>query len=553
MTEQKLKGAYYTPKILSDFLAKHITTKYISDKNISILEPSVGDGRFLSSFYESLIPDSFDSIIIDIIDINEKELAKAIKLVQKQNNTNMVLNCFNQNYLQFHVDKHFKYSLIIGNPPYIKKNNLDDISINLCETIHKEAREYSSEIKSNGKIKNIWPAFVKAAIMSLNENGIMCFVLPSDILQIKYTAELRALIHTEFDRVEIFTFNELIFSGVEQDVIALIGVKKVENNEEHGVSFYHVETLDDLKEPRYTEKFSNIHRTSLDKWTNYILNDDELNVIEDKKNEYSTITSYCKEAKVGLVTAASKFFIRSKDDICKLKLDIIQDLVKPIIPKCSVLPGLLRFSKKDLEYLQLKNKEINIILFPNKPKHELSSLENSYINWGEEMKDNDLSELHKRYKMTQRKNWYNVPNVWKSEGMFTKRSHLFPKLLYNQAGVYVTDSFYGINTKREYRIRNLVFSFYNTLTLILAELEGRFYGGGVLELTPNEFKKLIIPYQENISLKQFNHLDRMLRDNKEIEEILSFTDPILLSTLTEEELISLRAIRSKLVKRRLKQ
>ena len=45
-------------------------------------------------------------------------------------------------------------------------------------------------------------------------------------------------------------------------------------------------------------------------------------------------------------------------------------------------------------------------------------------------------------------------------------------------------------------MRGICYSFYNSLTLLMSEIEGRFYGGGVLELTPSEFRRLPIYYTE---------------------------------------------------------
>lgn len=39
--------------------------------------------------------------------------------------------------------------------------------------------------------------------------------------------------------------------------------------------------------------------------------------------------------------------------------------------------------------------------------------------------------------------------------------------------------------KEEFEINSFIYLFYNSLTLIFAELEGRYYGG-VLELIPSE-------------------------------------------------------------------
>src|SRR5690606_34849786 len=52
--------------------------------------------------------------------------------------------------------------------------------------------------------------------------------------------------------------------------------------------------------------------------------------------------------------------------------------------------------------------------------------------------------------------------------------------------------------------------FINSLTALSAELEGRHYGGGVLELVPSEIEKLLLPLpsKAKISLKD---LDKKVR------------------------------------------
>ena len=79
---------------------------------------------------------------------------------------------------------------------------------------------------------------------------------------------------------------------------------------------------------------------------------------------------------------------------------------------------------------------------------------------------------------------------------FFERSHEYPNVLKNSANVLVTDWADKIKMKEGFNLDSFIFSFYNTLTHAFSEIEGRFYSGGVLELTPSEFKKLPIPYTE---------------------------------------------------------
>jgi adenine-specific DNA-methyltransferase len=546
---KKNTGSYYTPKILSDFLISHIFNKYINKENLSILEPSCGDGQFISSLFENINIEEFNSIKMSVCDIDKIELKKAINLIP--NNDRIKTIPINDDYLNFFLNTHDKYSFIVGNPPYIRKKNMHEEQILKCEEVHAKMKEYSPLIRSKGKINNIWTAFVESAIMRLEEDGIMCFVIPAEIMHVNYTKELRSLIQNEFDRVEIFAFNELIFEGIQQDVVAIVGVKGINNRAEHGFSFYEVNYLDDLKEPKFTELHSNIHRLNLDKWTNYILSDEDLNYVENLKNKFEPIKNYCDKAQVGIVSAANDYFILRNSEVLENRLNEIQDLVKPILSKGSILPNVLNFTEEDYVELLEKNQRVSFIQFPNVIKSELDIIAIDYINKGELKLADNKGELHKRYKMSKRDNWYHVPSVWNSEGVFVKRSHLFPKIIVNSANSLATDSFYRLETKENYNIRNLAFSFYNSLTFVLAELEGRFYGGGVLELTPNEFKNLSIPYSQNITLNQFSNLDLMIRNGVPINNILDYTDDILFNNI-EIDIVRLGEMRLQLVNRRIK-
>jgi hypothetical protein len=53
----------------------------------------------------------------------------------------------------------------------------------------------------------------------------------------------------------------------------------------------------------------------------------------------------------------------------------------------------------------------------------------------------------------------------------------------------------------------------NSLTALSAELEGRHYGGGVLELVPSEIERLLVPNPEKIK-PNLKALDRSVRDLK---------------------------------------
>ena len=113
----------------------------------------------------------------------------------------------------------------------------------------------------------------------------------------------------------------------------------------------------------------------------------------------------------------------------------------------------------------------------------------------------------------------------------------------------------SIRVKEGIDVNSLTFSFYNTFTFIYAELMGRYYGGGVLELTPNEFKGLPLPYVSEISNESLEHLDTMVRRGSKPLEILDFTDKVILQDtfgLSRPDVDKLRKIYMKLLVRRMK-
>ena len=105
----------------------------------------------------------------------------------------------------------------------------------------------------------------------------------------------------------------------------------------------------------------------------------------------------------------------------------------------------------------------------------------------------------------------------------------------------------GVNKKA------FVASYYNSLSFAFAEILGRNFGGGCLELMPSEVGEIYLPYREE-NEKIFDTLDHMLRRKASADEILDYTDEIILRQgmgLSEEEVKLARSIWHKIINRRL--
>lgn len=527
MTNKKQTGSYYTPVSMANFIVRHLKENLTFKNSFSVLEPSVGDGAFI----EALMNQQVGIDRLTAVDIDPMALAKAgKKVLGKGLNTSFI----ESDFLDYKSD--ILYSLIIGNPPYIKKTFLFEEQINKCRRIHDEA-----ELAENS-IKNIWTAFLLKSISLLNDEGILVFVLPAELLQVKFAEELRGYLRQNFERIEIFTFKDLLFECKGQDTIVLLGYRQ---SNKAGLFFANIEDNTFQNEVALIQ--NNFLEENNVKWNHHSLTVDELNFIYKLKNLLNPLNYYC-DSKPGIVTASNKYFIIDTDKEKKYELE---KYTKPIIQRGLFVNGGVTFEKEDYYKLSEEGKPVKVLCFKDEDVEELKNNEKvlQYLELGEEQ------DFVEGYKCKQRKNWFVIPNIsTPPEGFFFKRCHNYPKVLKNNARVLVTDSAYKIEMKEGGTINDLVFSFYNSLTLIFAELGGRCYGGGVLELTPTEFKALPLPFVQ-ISSKEFTKFATSFKQKRNIDEILVVNDLKILKevlNISDKEIQKIQAIRKKLVGKRIK-
>ena len=102
-----------------------------------------------------------------------------------------------------------------------------------------------------------------------------------------------------------------------------------------------------------------------------------------------------------------------------------------------------------------------------------------------------------------------------------------------------------------YDKESMAFCFYNSLTLTQCEFYGRYYAGGVSELTPSEFKRLSVPYYE-IDKEDIRRLSEMFEKSEDINKIIAFVNS---KTIEKEwdhkQILKLDEMRKRLMERRL--
>lgn len=519
MNNDKITGSYYTPNILVKAMVNYINIK----SGDVILEPSAGDGRIIEE-----IENNIDSEI-DIVEyIDEKIDDLKIKFNDNEN-----IKIINKDFLDYSNECNKKYDLIIGNPPYINKKYLSKIQKEKIKKIYER-----SDV-SFSSFSNIWNAFLLESIRLIKSTGTIFFVLPTEFLQVKHSESLRKYIINKYKNIEIFIFKDKVYRNLSQSICLLLLTNKsdLSNKVKNQKIKYKIMDSYDLNNP-YKENEIIINDIE-EKWSNFILDESELNLINNISERYRTVNEFGKIAP-GIVTGANSYFIVSDDFV---NSNNIHKYIKPILSKSAYVRGSLILD--DEKYREIAKKNNCNLIFLNEFNYDNIDLSiKEYLKIGEKI------GINKRFKCSKRSPWYSMPQVSIGDVVFFKRYDIIPRIIINKVECYTSDLGYNIKLKEEYDSNSFAFCFFNSLTLLLCEIRGRYYGGGIQELTPSEFKSLHIPYKK-IHYNRIKKLNRMIEENVDLNLILDYVDDIVLSDyVSKKEINILRNIRKRYIIRR---
>jgi len=168
---KKTLGQYFTT---SEEL-QHFIFEKVQNKGECLLEPSFGAGHLLKKFIEydkdyPMVCYEIDEMIGKVISTNKKQLLL---------------------YCDFMIQPIQKYKTIIGNPPFIKQ-----------------------------KTGNLYLKFVEKCFQSLEEDGELLFIVPSDFIKLTSASSIITAMTSVGSFTDFyFPHNEKLFHGANIDVM----------------------------------------------------------------------------------------------------------------------------------------------------------------------------------------------------------------------------------------------------------------------------------------------------------------------------------------------
>jgi len=350
-THRKEQGIYYTPSYIVDYIIKNTVGDYIRThtpeeiKKVRILDPSCGSGSFLIRAYKelenywkqnsdfaqlTLDSEEFYSKKVEIlknnifgVDLDPKavEIAqlnlllqiseKGEKLPLLQNNIKVGNSLIDDPSI---TDKAFKweeefpeiikeggFDIIIGNPPYVRIQNLKD----------SEIEYFNNNFKSAFKNYDIYVLFVEKSLKLLRPNGDLGFIIPSKFVNSDYGLGLRNLISETKTLRKFVDFKDFQIFGDATNYTCLLFLRNSKNEEytyfypkdKESFSLQEVSNKDIFQEYRLPMPTMN------EPWV--LSGNKASNLMRKLNSNYGRLGDICRNIFVGLQTSAdSVYFVK---------------------------------------------------------------------------------------------------------------------------------------------------------------------------------------------------------------------------------------------------
>lgn len=300
----KTQGIVFTPIELVDYIFKDMLD--ISElQNKKIVDIAVGNGVFLIGLLINLKEQNPTLNLRQIVENNlygydlEKVNVEYTKLNLKllleyygENTDKLKLNIEQANSLDKFKNKKEEFDIILGNPPYVKQQNL---------TI--DQRKYLEEnFKTINSNFNLSYAFLETIVDLLKPNGIAIQVVPNNLLKLKSASTLREYLIqnkvldsiVDFDKYKIF-----------KDIGTYTMVLKLSKKGNKELKYKKIE-----EQPDYTKilKMSWQKTTTINKDSIDLISKEEEKIIEAVENNYYKLITA-----TGISTQNNSLYLVEKD------------------------------------------------------------------------------------------------------------------------------------------------------------------------------------------------------------------------------------------------
>lgn len=485
MNAKKELGQYFTPYPV----AKRMTEwalEVFEKAHPHILEPACGTGVFFKAIKD--LGGKPKSIVACEIDKTYVNILSDLLFKSGFNNTFLLAD----SYFSICGDNEARpfyepFDIIIGNPPFIShlgpNRDYKTYGKKICEELNVPF----------SKMMNIWTFFVLGALLDLSSHGKMAFIVPTEIINGTYANPVRTILTFKGCRVMLVAPQESIFPDTQQSTLVML----VEaGGNDFSLHYAPVKNIADtnLIDLWRTDKYKTAIKTS--SWQRCVIPPAAVDVLRQAEaNPFVKKLSELASVSVPPTSGANKFFTVNKSTIARYHLE---DYALPAFTSPTQCPGIL-YEQHDWDSDAEADKKVFLLMFDDKAIDHMGALQ--YIA-------ENGPGLAFRYKCKVRKPfWWKLPTYQIAPVFLPRRFGKNVKMIRCWAKavlpldrvmcVRMHGQFDNSDTPNQ-AIDKLVLAFLNPLTMLSAELNGKKFGGGALELTPGSASDLLIPFPDGM-------------------------------------------------------
>ncbi|MBB2896691.1 Eco57I restriction-modification methylase domain-containing protein [Pseudomonas sp. AS2.8] len=489
------KGQVYTRPEVVRYMLTCLGFNVVSDlKDLTILEPSCGEGEFTTEIIRRLI--SLPSQRPSLADLKDRLFAidlvsasvdiakrKASHVLQDYGYTLSEISTLLENW--FHVgdfllsnfSKSFRY--IVGNPPYVRVENIP----------RRLLAEYRKRFLTMTDRADLYIAFYERALSLLEPEGSLSFICTDRWTKNTYGRSLRALISDCYSLKLYVDLYEV--DAFESSVMTYPAITQISRSSESETILVHSTKFDQRESMEIWNAVSGLE-TSLvtrkgvvNSYQPWLLGGaDEIELVRRIEHGFPSLEAAGCNVYIGAATGANSVYIVNRDDV-----DIEDSRLLPLITASEIKNGKIDWRKR---YLINTYSEHGLVSLSDYPKMA------KYLNAHKDK----LSARH--VAKMDRRNWYKtIDRVY--EERFRRPKLLIPDISSDPVVVYDSGRFYPNNSiyylcSEEWDLHALKVIMLSSIARLFINTYSTKIANGYLRFQAQHLRKIRIPRWSDIDM-----------------------------------------------------
>lgn len=500
-SDSKQYGRTYTPETVSRFL----TGWAIEDPHAEVLEPSVGEGRFVFDSYHRLRE----------LGASEQQAAEAINGVDIDSEAISTLQAeaerrFGHTFPNVHVDDLFDRSLprvdaLVGNPPYVIRHRFDNPE--RITQMYAGVYDFSDQA-------DLYCYFVARASEALKPGGRFAMILSNGWMKKRYGEEFKSFLLQEFKLHALVGFEARVFDDDLVNSICILAEKRPNTIRipdrdwetrfvqlEDDSKLNEVSTPEELEQGNGTVHTANVPQVSLDpdQYWDIWLRAPEVFQSVAADDQFTTLGEYGTPG-IGVQTLAKEFYILTREEADDYGIE--EEFLRP-----------LAYSPRNHQTPRLRVNDCQQFLFwCSKSRDELggtNALE--YIEAAENRivekrySDETYEGLHNkdRIENANREPWYDLTEEANrrlpAEILLPRRVYENYTAVWNPDEIVPNENFLAVSVEQSKFVKPLLAYLNSDLGELSLRLCGQVYGGGVCDLNVSSSGDIACPKFETLA------------------------------------------------------